>query len=106
MNGVEFLGFFKKQHGENTYPIIMLTRQGSEEDAVMALKSGAHDYLSKNGLTPEALNRSIENAIEKVNLHKKLENWTRVLFSWTSCWQELSTGFKRRRLIGNKMEFL
>ena len=73
MNGVEFLGFLKKQHGENTCPIIMLTRQGSKEDAVMALKSGAHDYLSKNGLTPEALNRSVENAIEKVNLHKKLE---------------------------------
>jgi len=73
MNGVEFLGLFKKQHGENACPIIMLTRQGSEEDAVMALKSGAQDYLSKNGLTPEALNRSVENAIEKVNLQKRLK---------------------------------
>ncbi|MDA0346756.1 MAG: response regulator [Verrucomicrobia bacterium] len=73
MNGVEFLGLFKKQYGDNTCPIIMLTRQGSEADAVMALKSGAHDYLSKNGLTPEALNRSVENAIEKVNLHKRLK---------------------------------
>ncbi|MCZ6671340.1 MAG: PAS domain S-box protein [Verrucomicrobia bacterium] len=74
MNGVEFLGQFREKHGDNVCPIIMLTGQGSEEDAVMALKAGAHDYLSKIRLTPENLNRAVENAIEKVNLHKRLEN--------------------------------
>lgn len=73
MNGVEFLNRFQEKYGANVCPIIMLTSQGSEQDAVMALKAGAQDYLSKNGLTPENLNRAVENAIEKVNLHKRLE---------------------------------
>jgi PAS domain S-box-containing protein len=73
MNGLEFLAAFQERHGENICPIIMLTSQGSEQDAVMALKNGAHDYLPKKGLTSESLNRAVENAIEKVELHKRLE---------------------------------
>ena len=74
MDGLQFLDLFHKAHGKDVCPIIMLTARGSEADAVKALQAGAHDYLSKVDLTAEDLNRSVENAIEKVNLHKRLEN--------------------------------
>lgn len=73
MMGLEFVKQFHERFGENVCSIIMLTRQGSEEMAVKALKAGAHDYLSKNGLTSETLSRSIDNASDKVSLHKRLE---------------------------------
>ena len=73
MNGLEFLGQFHKTYGKDVCPIIMLTGTGTEEDAVMALKAGAHDYLSKVRLTAEDLNRAVENAIDKVKLQKRLE---------------------------------
>ena len=74
MNGLTFLERFHKAHGRDVCPIIMLTSRGSEADAVHALQAGAHDYLSKSDLTAESLNRALENAMEKVNLHKRLEN--------------------------------
>lgn len=73
MDGLEFLRQFNKHYGKDVCPIIMLTSAGSEQDAVMALKAGAHDYLSKSRLTADELNRAVENAIEKVKLHKRLE---------------------------------
>ena len=74
MDGLEFLENFHNVHGKDSCPIVMLTGRGSEADAVRALQAGAHDYLSKVNLTAENLNRAVENAIEKVNLHKTLEN--------------------------------
>lgn len=73
MMGLEFVKRFHERFGENVCPIIMLTRQGSEELAVKVLKAGAHDYLSKNGLTSETLSRSIDNASDKVSLHRRLQ---------------------------------
>ena len=73
MSGLEFLAQFKKKFGDSICPIVMLTGKGSEEDAVMAMNQGAHDYLSKLRLTPELLQRAIENASEKVSLQKRLE---------------------------------
>ena len=73
MSGLEFLSRFKKRFGDCVCPIVMLTGKGSEEDAVMAMNQGAHDYLSKLRLTPDLLQRAIENAAEKVRLEKRLE---------------------------------
>ena len=73
MSGLKFLGRFEKKFGQSICPIVMLTGHGSEEDAVMAMNRGAHDYLSKLRLTPKLLQRAIENAAEKVSLHKRLE---------------------------------
>ena len=74
MDGLEFLERFHKAHGRDVCPIIILTGRGSEEDAVRTLQAGAHDYLSKTDLKAENLSRALENAFEKVNLHKRLEN--------------------------------
>ena len=44
-------------------PIIVLTGQGDEELAVELMKAGAADYLNKNALTSERLDRSLRYAM-------------------------------------------
>jgi PAS domain S-box-containing protein len=51
-----------RQRGIET-PVVMLTSRGAEEVAVEAMKAGAADYLSKAGLTVEALERAIRHAL-------------------------------------------
>lgn len=56
----------------NDVPVITLTGQGNEAIAVEAMKRGAQDYLVKADLTPEALRRAIDNALEKVALTRQV----------------------------------
>jgi signal transduction histidine kinase len=51
-------------------PVVALTGQGDEELAVSLMKAGAADYLTKSGLTPERLERSLRYAIA---LHRSEE---------------------------------
>jgi len=44
-------------------PVVALTGQGDEQVAVELMKAGAADYLNKNGLTPERLERSLRYAL-------------------------------------------
>lgn len=44
-------------------PVVVLTNRGAEEIAVEAMKAGAADYLSKDGITGDALERSIRHAL-------------------------------------------
>ena len=46
-----------------TLPVVVLTGLGDEEVAVELMKAGAADYLNKNSLTPERLERSLRYAI-------------------------------------------
>ena len=48
-------------------PVIMLTGQQDTQTAVGLMKEGASDYLSKDGVTPERLVRSVRHA---VRLHR------------------------------------
>jgi signal transduction histidine kinase len=66
--------------------IIMSTGQGDEMVAAEAMKRGAADYISKSRINPVAIQRAIENALEKCALQRKvlqqqqeLENFARVL---------------------------
>src|SRR5580698_6755197 len=45
MNGVELLRAIREQ--DDTLPVIILTAHGSEKAAVLAMKAGAYDYLTK-----------------------------------------------------------
>ena len=47
----------------DTVPVIALTGQGDEEVAVSLMKAGAVDYLNKNTLTAERLERSLRFAL-------------------------------------------
>ncbi|MBK03412.1 MAG: hypothetical protein CL920_32555 [Deltaproteobacteria bacterium] len=53
-------------------PIVLLTGQGNEAIAVQALKEGAEDYLSKNKLTPEDLEKSVYHAVKQVELSRQV----------------------------------
>ncbi len=54
-------------------PVILLTGQGNESIVLEAMRSGASDYLPKNLMSPESLERAISHAVEKAKLQKNLE---------------------------------
>ncbi|MEO6212481.1 MAG: response regulator, partial [Vicinamibacterales bacterium] len=60
-DGLEILTELRAK-GE-TVPVIALTGQGDEEVAVALMKAGAVDYLNKNNLTAERLERSLRFAL-------------------------------------------
>jgi signal transduction histidine kinase len=69
-SGVEILKRIRSR-----YPfiaVVMLTGQGDATVAVNAMKEGAQDYLPKDTITSEVLQKSVQNAIEKVELLKQL----------------------------------
>ena len=73
MTGLEFLGQLQKhQRNKGQYPIIMLTGQGNEELAVRAMKHGVQDYLGKQHLQPEVLQRTVRSVIQQSHLHVAL----------------------------------
>ncbi|WP_435018383.1 response regulator [Tundrisphaera sp. TA3] len=74
LNGLEFLSELTGGAGHAPFPIVMLTGRGEEAVAVLALKSGAHDYLVKGHFTPEILLQTVADAIAKVETHRELES--------------------------------
>lgn len=63
------------------YPVVMLTGVENTAIAVQAMQSGVHDYLNKNQVTPDQLQRAVSNAIEKVALQQALaqqREWFRI----------------------------
>lgn len=71
-NGIEVL---KRVRQKYPYlPVIMLTGQGNEAIAVQSIKEGAHDYIVKSTITPEALQRVIRVAIEHSSLEKRIHD--------------------------------
>jgi DNA-binding NtrC family response regulator len=68
LSGIEFLRRFKEGHVECEF--IVLTGQGTIEDAVQAMKLGAYDYLTKP-FPVKNLERVIEKAYERGQLRKE-----------------------------------
>ena len=62
-DGLIWLKEFKRH--PNCPPIIVMTGQGSEDVAVQALKSGAHDYLRKHDLSQGRLVGSLRDAFSQ-----------------------------------------
>ena len=73
MTGLEFIEKFSAYPEANYTAIVMVTGDGDEIVAVTALKSGAMDYLIKDGLTAGALNRAVSNAVEKVEMRRDMQ---------------------------------
>ncbi len=71
--GVEFLHELDQAGGTKLYPVVMLTGTGNESIAVQVMKAGAQDYLVKDRLNAELLQRTVEAAIFKVNAERQLE---------------------------------
>src|SRR3712207_2740199 len=70
MSGLDFLRELKEENGDAPL-VILITAHGSERMAVEAIKTGAHDYLSKPFEVDE-LRLVVKNALETVRL--RLEN--------------------------------
>lgn len=68
LDGLDLLAELVKQYNKHAPAIIMLTGEGNEGVAVEAMKNGAQDYLVKESITGEGLQRSINNSIEKAEL--------------------------------------
>src|SRR5947208_2710097 len=69
VSGLEFLNELKEANGEAPL-IILITAHGSERMAVEAIKSGAHDYLSKP-FELDDLRLSVKNAVETIRLRRE-----------------------------------
>lgn len=68
MDGIALMKVLGKR--PNAPPVIMITAYGSERIAVEAMKTGAHDYLSKPYEVDE-LRCIVENALETVRLRRE-----------------------------------
>jgi DNA-binding NtrC family response regulator len=72
MSGVELLEKLKAKQPE--LEAIMLTAHGSIETAILAMKHGAYDYLTKPFQLPD-LEIHIQKAFEKVQLARRERQW-------------------------------
>jgi signal transduction histidine kinase len=73
-NGIETLAAIRA--AGHRVPVVALTGQGDEELAVALMKAGAADYLNKNALAPERLERSLRYAMA---LHRAEEDRRQLL---------------------------
>lgn len=71
MNGLDFLRALKAED-KNSPVVILITAHGSERMAVEAIKSGAHDYLSKP-FDVDELRLVVKNADETITLRRENE---------------------------------
>lgn len=69
-DGIDVLNAIRIDPSRPAIPVVMMTGAGSEDIAVSAWKSGAADYLCKDKITPNALQRAVINAVEKARLRQ------------------------------------
>ncbi|HEX6590356.1 MAG TPA: response regulator [Longimicrobiales bacterium] len=72
ISGLGFLDAIPAPGGGVTHPVVMMSTSEEDVSAGAALKRGAQDWLIREGLTPAALARAIENAIEKFAISSEL----------------------------------
>ncbi|MEO6022625.1 MAG: sigma-54 dependent transcriptional regulator [Burkholderiales bacterium] len=71
-NGMDFLAMFGAAAAEDRLAIIVLTAYGEIADAVLAMKSGALDYLRKP-IDMDELQLAVDQALQTVRLKHKLD---------------------------------
>lgn len=71
-NGVEVLKRLREKHP--FLPVVILTGQGNEAVAVAAMQEGAQNYISKQTITPEAIQRIVRTAVEHCSLEKRIHD--------------------------------
>lgn len=72
--GVDFLNDLAVHGGTRKFPVVMLTGTGSESIAVQVMKAGAQDYLVKDRLSPEILQRTVETAVYRAQTQRLLDD--------------------------------
>ncbi|MCE5243052.1 MAG: response regulator [Desulfobacteraceae bacterium] len=61
--------------GKHSGPLMMLTGLGDIELDLTAIRGGAADYLTKNRLNAELLDRSIRHAVERFHIEEELQRY-------------------------------
>ena len=90
--GLDLLGLLEKDGYR--IPVIIMTGYSSIEHAVISIKSGAIDYLTKP-IRPETLEIAVNQALEVVRLRRENDNFRR----------EISKFKSNRALIGDSEPF-
>ena len=73
MTGLEVLARLKDDVGDAMFPVVIFIDAGDEcRAAAEALKAGAHDYIAKSWLTPDGLACTVENAVVRLAMAKRL----------------------------------
>lgn len=65
-SGIEWLSRLREDAPQAAF--IIVSGDGDQMTAVAAMKQGADDYLVKGTITPEALNRAVTKAVERVRM--------------------------------------
>jgi PAS domain S-box-containing protein len=73
--GLVFLEALQARNDNQAPPIIMVTGSGDQRIAAQAMKLGAADYLVKEDLTPDLLQRTIRSAIELARSRQQLQHY-------------------------------
>ncbi len=81
-SGLELLELFPRR---SKIPVIFITGQGDYEVDIEAMRAGAADYLTKDRLDPDTLERCIRNAIEREQKRQELLKAKRVIQALSEC---------------------
>lgn len=102
LDGIEFLKQLQSDFFYSHFAIIILTEFENETVVVESMQNSAQDYLIKDHLTSENLYKSLHSAIERVKLHRKLEQSEkqfRVIF------EQAAVGIYHINLVGEFLRF-
>ena len=72
MDALDVLGALVGPDGLPDCPVVVLTGGTGPEAGSLVLRAGAQDYIAKDGLTPLALTRIVENAVERLAMAREL----------------------------------
>lgn len=86
-NASVFLEKLRSKLSNSQFTLILLIKPEDENLAVRAMKSGVQDYLVKNQITPEILQRVIRHGAEKMYLMQQLAQTKAALQESEERWQ-------------------
>ena len=96
ITGIDVLAQLKESQPE--LEALLLTAHGSIETAILAMKRGAYDYLTKPFHLPE-LEIHIQKAYEKVRLARREQQWVRQLSYESPRYRLVGSGPSIRRVV-------
>jgi two-component system cell cycle response regulator len=99
--GLEFLRALR-QNGERR-PIVMLTGKGDERVAAAVMRDGADDYLVKEDLNPDTIQRSLRFVLERYDNERKRAEFEAELMRMAR-FDELTGVSNRRYLLDRLMQ--
>lgn len=79
MDALDVLHTLTGTDGLPACPVVVLTGGTEPEAGRLVLRAGAQDYISKDGITPVAFTRIVENSIERLAMARELLGQNRAL---------------------------